>query len=96
VVSSGILKVIAAGDFTNDSVVDAADYVLWRSRPGTQLEYTDWQSHFGLTTSNTAFTGTAVPEPASASLFAALLIAASAVHRSSRENRVIGHIASQS
>jgi hypothetical protein len=34
-------------DFNNDSVVDAADYVVWRKIDGTQAGYDLWRAHFG-------------------------------------------------
>jgi hypothetical protein len=35
------------GDFNNDSVVDAADYVLWRKNVGSQPAYELWRAKFG-------------------------------------------------
>ncbi len=43
------------GDFNNDHVVDAADYVVWRKTEGIQAGYDAWRSHFG----ETAGSGTA-------------------------------------
>jgi hypothetical protein len=37
------------GDLTNDGVVDAADYVLWRKQGGSEQSYEDWLKHFGTT-----------------------------------------------
>jgi hypothetical protein len=69
-----------AGDYNNDSIVDAADYVRWRdtlgtsttlpndSTPGmvTQDDYAVWRQNFGSgITGSAAATGAAVPEPAS-------------------------------
>jgi hypothetical protein len=67
------------GDFNEDDVVDAADYVMWRKLLGTsplpnddgiggnasQAHYNLWREHFGETASGS---GGAVPEPASAML----------------------------
>src|SRR4029079_16566215 len=53
------------GDYNNNGVVDAADYILWRkfngnpsvtlpndSTTGTDAnDYTEWRSHFGQTSS---------------------------------------------
>ncbi len=67
-------------DFNNNSVVDAADYVLWRNGGPLQNEisdvgtvssqdYTDWRARFGKTSGAGSALGTAaVPEPASAAL----------------------------
>ena len=79
---TGVLNVTALpvlgvpGDFNNNGVVDAADYVLWRNggplaneidAPGVvnAQDYTDWQARFGNTAgSGSGLTGAAVPEPA--------------------------------
>jgi WD40 repeat protein len=68
------------GDFNNDGVVDAADYVVWRNASATTTlpndrtpgvvdasDYADWRANFGKTqpASGTALGGNSVPEPAS-------------------------------
>lgn len=63
-----------AGDYNDDGVVNAADYVAWRNggplandlTPGVQPEdYDVWVEHFGETAgSGTAASDAAVPEPA--------------------------------
>src|SRR5262245_36372870 len=65
------------GDYNNNGIVDAADYVLWRNggplqnegmTPGsvTPEDYTFWRSRFGATSgSGTASGSGAVPEPVS-------------------------------
>jgi hypothetical protein len=65
------------GDFDNNGVVNAADYVIWRKSPGTyggSAGYDLWRSHFGLPSGSGAALGTsaAVPEPTTAMM---LLIA---------------------
>src|SRR5205807_2579148 len=35
------------GDFNNNGVVDAADYIVWRKTGGTQAGYNAWRTHFG-------------------------------------------------
>ncbi|MFO0788163.1 MAG: hypothetical protein U0805_01820 [Pirellulales bacterium] len=68
-----------AGDYNNNGVVDAADYVLWRNggplqnevdTPGTvnAADYTAWRARFGNTTGSGSLTGAAVPEPANVAL----------------------------
>ena len=63
------------GDYNDNGVVDAADYVLWRNggplqndpTPGVQNpgDYNFWRSRFGATSGSGAALGTgAVPEPA--------------------------------
>jgi hypothetical protein len=63
------LDVLLSADFNQDGTVDAADYVVWRSRGGSQADYQNWRSHFGMTVSlgsGSGFAnGSAVPEPAS-------------------------------
>ena len=69
------------GDFNNNGVVDAADYVLWRKggplqnevdTPGTvnAQDYTDWRARFGNPNpgSGSSLDATAVPEPATWSM----------------------------
>ena len=68
------------GDFNNDGVVDAADYVVWRNASPTATlpndrtpgvvdasDYADWRANFGKSqpASGAALGGNAVPEPAS-------------------------------
>ncbi len=67
------------GDFNNDGVVDAADYVVWRNASPTATlpndrtpgvvdasDYADWRANFGKTqpASGAALGGNPVPEPA--------------------------------
>jgi autotransporter-associated beta strand protein len=58
-----------AGDYNNNGVVDAADYVVWRKGLGTtytQNDYDVWRAHFGQTagSGSGAVANAAVPEPA--------------------------------
>jgi hypothetical protein len=69
-----------AGDYNNNGVVDAADYVVWRDDEGTtnvlpndplggtigQAQYGQWRAHFGQTagSGSGATSNAAVPEPA--------------------------------
>lgn len=78
------------GDYNSDSVVDAADYTVWRDNLGTafalpnrgagitgnvaQADYNTWKNNFGATSPGIAAAG-AVPEP-SACLIACLGLAA--------------------
>ncbi len=76
-VSLQVVSISVPGDYNNNGVVDAADYVLWRNggplqnevaTPGsvTQQDYVEWRARFG----NSAGRGSgqaiaaAVPEPA--------------------------------
>ena len=51
------------GDYNQNGVVDAADYVTWRSSIGGQLAYDAWRSRFGNPASGLGG-GSNVPEPA--------------------------------
>jgi hypothetical protein len=48
--SVGILRVVSIGlpgDFNQNGIVDAADYVVWRKNDGTLDAYDEWQASFG-------------------------------------------------
>jgi hypothetical protein len=55
------------GDYNNDFVVNAADYVVWRKTDGTQANYDTWRASFGQAAGAGAAIGSAefngVPEP---------------------------------
>ncbi len=77
-----------SGDFNNDHVVDAADYVVWRKGLGTtytQSDYYVWRSQFGQTipgSGSSLDSPTPVPEPTIAWLFILGAVAgATPVHR---------------
>ncbi len=68
-----------SGDFNDNGIVDAADYVWWRKNSGLPASYTAWRSQFGMPAgSGSAIAGDTVPEPSSGLLFstAACLFAA--------------------
>jgi hypothetical protein len=75
------------GDYNEDGVVDAADYVVWRKTDGTQEGYDTWRANFGRTAGSGASTSTdataAVPEPLTFSviLFGMALITMAARRR---------------
>jgi probable HAF family extracellular repeat protein len=75
--TTGALSVGQPGDFNANGVVDAADYVVWRKRNGSQAEYNTWRSNFGLPagsgSGSAAGVQAAVPEPAA---FVILMFAA--------------------
>jgi autotransporter-associated beta strand protein len=75
------------GDFNNNGVVDAADYVLWRDggplendpTPGVQpADYDLWRANFGLTAAGASASvgNQSVPEPAAwlVAMFAAITV----------------------
>ena len=65
------------GDYNGNGVVDAADYVVWRKRGGTQEEYNTWRTNFGRTSGAASLAAATAPEPTSC----VLLILAAAVGR---------------
>jgi hypothetical protein len=78
--TTGTISVAAGipGDFNQNGVVDAPDYVVWRKHLGTiysPADYGIWRSHFGQNFGSASGLDTAaVPEPAS--LVSVLLAAA--------------------
>ena len=82
------------GDYNNNGVVDAADYVLWRNggpiqnegaSPGTidAADYTFWRSRFGRTSGSAAgLSGAAIPEPGTMALCIGFVLAGCAARRS--------------
>ncbi len=79
--------IVLAGDYNDDGVVDAADYVVWRNAiessvslpnetasPGVidAADYTAWRANFGAALSgNSPVAGVPIPEPTGLVLFAA-------------------------
>ncbi len=71
---------LAGGDYNNDGIIDAADYIIWRKGaplsndpiPGTTPDdYTIWRMHYGVTTSAsaTSINSNIIPEPRASTLF---------------------------
>jgi hypothetical protein len=71
------------GDYNNDHVVDAADYVMWRKLNPTQLEdYTQWVRNFGFSLDGSGGEAAATaPEPKSLLMAIAAVIAAGIARR---------------
>ena len=80
-----------AGDYNNNGVVDAADYVLWRNggtlqndaTPGVQPgDYDVWRANFGKTPgSGSGLDAAGVPEPGTLMLVLSAVLAVGAVRR---------------
>jgi hypothetical protein len=84
VVATSTFAPSLGGDYNNNGVVDAADYVLWRNNLGSPTslpnddtagvgedDYTRWRSHFGQTSgAGASVSGAAVPEPSTLVLLA--------------------------
>jgi concanavalin A-like lectin/glucanase superfamily protein len=74
---NGPLDTGTDGDYNNNGVVDAGDYVVWRKggtlahdpNPGNPAaQYSLWRANFGKPNSGAGLSGGAVPEPTSAVL----------------------------
>jgi hypothetical protein len=84
-----------AGDYNQNGIVDAADYVMWRSGAGTtyaQTDYDVWRSNFGQSVGSGAALpsaeplSAAVPEPASWVSFCLGMIAVASRRTSAGRN----------
>ncbi len=68
------------GDYNNNSIVDAADYVLWRkTNTGGQQGYDDWRANFGRMSMQEGAAlgaGASVPEPTSVALVIVAILCA--------------------
>ena len=79
--TTGMISVAGSGlpgDYSNNGVVDAADYVVWRANLGTNnvlpndpiggtigdAQFNQWRSNFGQSAGSGAIASAAVPEPA--------------------------------
>jgi hypothetical protein len=78
-----------SGDYNNNGIVDAADYVVWRKNPsafgGNPAGYNTWRSHFGQTAGSGSALGSSlasVPEPSAIGLLLfASMTASVSIHR---------------
>jgi hypothetical protein len=57
---------VLSGDYNDDGLIDAADYVVWRKMLGGNDEYNAWRQNFGTASGGAA----GVPEPTAVVLFA--------------------------
>jgi hypothetical protein len=57
------------GDYNQNGVVDAADYVVWRKNNGSQAGYDTWRTNYGRTSGSGSGVSAAVPEPITAQIF---------------------------
>jgi len=88
-----------AGDYNDDQVVNAADYTVWRNNLGTDNvlpndpiggtigsdQYDQWKTNFGQTPGSASVAGqSAVPEPATVTLFLIAIVGGAWTARSRR------------
>ncbi len=59
---------IPPGDFNNNGVGDAADYILWRKSSGQSQEYETWRANFGPPSIGSGTSLSEVPEPTAIAL----------------------------
>jgi hypothetical protein len=64
-----------AGDYNDDGAVDAADYVVWRKNDISQTGYDTWRTNYGRTSGSGSGVSAAVPEPITAQIFLAGILA---------------------
>jgi hypothetical protein len=86
VLFGALLFVPGPGDYNQNGIVDAADYVVWRKGLGTtytQTDYDVWRAHFGQTAGSGlgASVNAAVPEPATVALLIVGILAMSSARR---------------
>jgi sugar lactone lactonase YvrE len=71
-----VVPTLLSGDYNNDGMVDASDYVVWRKTSGAPAAYEDWQANFGESApgGSGGHGADSVPEPAAVVLlFIAIL-----------------------
>jgi hypothetical protein len=89
-VATSTLATPLPGDYNQNGVVDAADYVVWRKQSGSDTslpnddtpgvgedDFTRWRAHFGQTLSGSGsdfLAGTNIPEPSCLGILAVALI----------------------
>jgi hypothetical protein len=73
--TTGMISVGQPGNYNDDGIVDAADYVAWRKTDGSPAGYDIWRTQFGELDGSGALSGATVPEPTGA----AILIFAAAI-----------------
>jgi hypothetical protein len=67
-----------SGDFNQDGIVDAADYIAWRKSGNSDVDYEAWLANFGTNHSVESNSNSAVPEPSASWMLA--LVALIMVH----------------
>ena len=73
------------GDYNEDGVVDAADYVVWRKNDGSGTGYAEWKTNFGRIGSGgghfhgSGLVTNSVPEPGTPLLLLAIFFSAAAL-----------------
>jgi beta-glucanase (GH16 family) len=85
-VSFAIVPPELPGDYNQNGVVDAADYVVWRKNNMSPADYNLWRTNFGRTSGGGAGGNSAVPELGSGILILIGLFAGSCCRRQSKLN----------
>jgi hypothetical protein len=82
-----VVEFALSGDFSRDNIVDAEDYVVWRKSIATQSTFNLWKATFGNTVGPAAATSSALPEPSTTWLVAALFVSVGLGGRRNRTSR---------
>jgi len=96
---------LLAGDFNDNGVVDAVDYVVWRNNLGTSnvlpndtiggtittAQFNEWRAKFDISLSNGSLANFPVPEPATGLLLGALVVGLSLTRPAATVNRRASH-----
>ena len=77
--SAAALSSESSGDYNQDGVIDAADYIVWRKGLGTTFTHDDynvWRAHFGQSAGSgfAAEAHAAVPEPATVLMIIVMVV----------------------
>jgi hypothetical protein len=82
------------GDFNNDNIVDAADYIAWRKQGLDTTAYNQWRAHFGETTGSSAGTHVTATVPEPAPVLLVILVAAGVLIRRPYSTKIVDGVGS--